>query len=179
MSADFGGVGQVEDIAGYCPGVEAGRRQGEPIMASTAEQTATGQRLADARELGDFEDHAGLDDDDGWETDNSSEDDGSEEDDDSEEDDGPEDEHDFDDDSDWEDEDDSEDDDFLEDLLFRIISRGCTCATSRSGICNLHREYIDRYVGGPEPEMEYGSGFFPSGCGYDDLEGLGYEYNYS
>ena len=168
--AEFDRLKTLQDVV---LGVESGRRQGERIIAGAAQEMATGQRLADAKELGDIKDHAGLEDDDGWETDN-----GSEEDDDLEDDDGSEGENDFGEESDWEDEDDSEDDDALQDLIFRI-RRGCTCATARSGICKLHREYIDRYIRGPEDEMEYGSGFFPSGCGYDDLERLGYEYNYS
>lgn len=126
-----------------------------------------------------LEDNAGAEDDDDLETDDGSEDsEGSGDDNDSEDD------SDYGDESDSEDEYDSEDDDELQDVLLRI-ERGCTCAIERSGMCKLCREYIRRDTEPLEDEMnsgndmEYGSGIFASGCGYDDLEGLGWEYNYS
>ena len=170
--ADLGWV--KTSTGGYVfKGTESGIRQGEQPMASAPQDDDDG-----------LDESAGAEDDDeNWETDNGAEDgDNSENDDGSEEDDGSEDDESFDGDYDPADEDDSEDDDYWDDDLLDLLSRTegeCRCTTARSGICRLHREYIKRYVRGAEDEMEYGSGVFPSGCGYPELEGLGYEYNYS
>ena len=104
--------------------------------------------------------------------DGSEDEDGSQDDDGSDEEDGSEE-----DEFDWEDEDSPQDQ-----AMYEAIRRACTCAYARNGICKLHKELLkDFYRSEKEMNDEDwgGSGTFQSGCGYPELEGLGWEYNYS
>lgn len=71
---------------------------------------------------------------------------------------------------------------YQDQAISEAIRLACTCAYMRSGMCNLHKRLLKNF-GRTAYEMEDetwgGSGTFQSGCGFPELEGLGWEYNYS
>ena len=115
----------------------------------------------------DPEDESGWEDVSGNESGSGDEDDGSEDEDGSQDDDGS------------DDEDGSEEDEFdWYDGDSEALRRACTCRYERSGICKLHKRLMNE-VKRMNDDVWGGSGTFQSDCGYPDLVGLGWEYNYS